>query len=58
MRHFIPLKMILDLGHLRFGNDKDQESSMDNVSKLEADMEDDGTVRVCTTTLCCYGVDI
>ena len=50
--------MILDLGHLRFGNDKDQESSMDNVSKLEADMEDDGTVRVCTTTLCCYGVDI
>jgi len=48
--------VILDLGHFRFGNDQEQESSVDSNSNLvEDDMEDDGTIvcNLCDKILLC-----
>ena len=43
----ISTKMILDLGHFQFCNDKEQEPSMDSNSNLVIDdMEDDGNVYI------------
>ena len=51
--HFCFIKLILDLGHFKFGNDETQESlSVDNL--VMDDLEDDGTDKLHVVFLFCY----
>ena len=51
--YFCFIKLILDLGHFKFGSDKTQESSsMEN--PVMDDMDDDGTDKLHVVFLLCY----